>query len=183
MEYIFYAIADVAYPPDLITSNVCVYQNLPGQPPIVVGYINDTLECGELRNTRITYADGSLHFSEDYDAIIMRENYFQNQSGEFALSLESISGHQCLRDGTDLYTIHIENDPHSQFTRISLSKVGSGNDFLPPYARITRTLIQENRLEYEIRTEDLPNTPLLMAMVSLPFTTGAMMHFGSHLTP
>ena len=183
MEYIFHAIADVAYSPGLITSNVCIYQNLPGQPPIVVGYINDTLEDGELRNTRITYADGSLYFSEDYDAIIVREQYFQNQSGEFALSLESISGHQCLRDGSDLYTIHTEKDLHHQFTRISLSKSGSGNNFLPPFARITRTLIQENRLEYEIRTEDLPNTPLLMAMVSLPFTTCAMMHFGTRLQP
>ena len=183
MEYLFHAIADVVYEPNLTTSSVCIYQDLPDQPPIVIGYIHDTLEYGELRNTHITYAGGSLDFVDDYDVLLPPEHYFWNQSNNTALCLDQADQGTYLRNGDDAYPIRIEHDQHGQFTQIILFYAASADGFQVPYTRITRTLIRENRLEYEIRTDGLPDTPLLMAMTSLPFTTGNLMPFGSHLKP
>ena len=185
MGYIFTATVDMQYNDTTVSSNVNVYQKILNGSPIPIAFIHDTLDCGDLRETTITFADDTLSFRNNYDLPlqIFSSIPFQNKTESDNLSLHthlsfSSPSQFFLSHNSGCYPIHIELGKDGTFHKITVYKsfptAKSDGLLYPVLAEIIRTLNRSNGFEYEIQVEEFSTLPFLMAVISLPFTTASI---------
>ena len=179
MGYIFTATVDMQSNNATVSSNVIVHQKMLNGSPIPIAFIHDTLVCGDLRETTITFADDTLSFSDNYDIPlqIFSSIPFQNKTKSDNLSLHthlsfSSPPQRFLSHNSGCNPIRIELGKDGTFHKITVYKsfptVKSDGLLYPVLAEIIRTLNHDNGFEYEIQVEEFSTLPFLMAVISLP---------------
>lgn len=181
MGYIFFATAAKENVPHATHTRVTVYQQLPGAEQVSVANILDSEDGFGIRETTITFAEGTLEYYQDIDAPIYPEENFpfmdkQNNRAPVCLRSDRSYAVNCprfLSDSSGNYPVFKEYGIENNISRIAVYKasVSSDSDLRPDavLAEIECTQKDNSGFTYEVRIEDFPSIPFLMAVFCLPF--------------
>jgi len=180
-------------------SDARVSQHLPDGRIVPVADIHDHYAILDFRNTKITWASGSMHFQDLYDTPLIKfpKPGFLNEKNENICTLRGFhrrtSGpytsnfYHCLDYEYDLFQIECGKWGSKYSNRITVyeSQPQQTPDglFYPVLAKIMISPLVGHQWEYQVLLRRELPTPLLMAVLSLPFTCDRVCYDSLRHTP
>lgn len=167
-------------------SDARVSQHLPDGKIVPVADIHDHFLYMDLRDTKITWASGSMHFRDLYDTPFIQfpQPAFLNEKNEDVCTLRGFhrrtrdpytsNFHRCLDYEYDLFQIECGKRGSKDSNRITVYESQPQRTpeglFYPVLAEITFSSGTFHQWEYQVLLRRELPLPLLMAVLSLPFT-------------
>ncbi len=155
-------------------SQISVFQKIDDISSIMIANIEDSADPMDHRDTIINYAEGTLRFSTAYDGPLQWHDILPFSNCDISLHIFHVRRSETLQylcAESGFYPICIEHN-NSDFKLCiynSFPTLQQNGLLHPLLATVTKTQTYADGFEYTIQASELPPSPLLMAIFSLPF--------------